>query len=311
MNRSVAEHAFEELRNRRGWRRIEKGGSRAVGGNAAIADEGEVIRDVSGEAHLVRDEHEIPSFGTKGGDGVEHLGGHLGVEGGGGFIEKEEAGFDGEGSGDGHALALAAGEFVGALVGVRFQFEAGQESHGLLEGIRVGGPVDVFKGQGDVFEGREMGEEVVGLKNEPGLEAVLPEGGFVPERKAGAVQGNGAGVRRLQTAEETEQGGFAAAGRSDQDEGMDVGEVEMDIPEHGTTLERFGEIVQPEIHGRPGSGIETSVLLQMAGPKGNGKSQDEIADGQGKVAFEGAVGESVDLLGVHGELADPNHREQG
>ncbi len=77
--------------------------------NTALGDEGNLVGDLSGEAHFVGDGDDVFAFFYEGFYDVEDFGGHFGVEGGGGFVEEEEIGVGGEGSDDGDALSLAAG----------------------------------------------------------------------------------------------------------------------------------------------------------------------------------------------------------
>ncbi len=239
---------------------VEQGGAGGVGGDASVADEGDVIGDAAGEGHLVGDEDEVTALVAEVGDHVEHLGGHFGVEGGGGFVEEEEAGFEGDGSGDGDPLALAAGQFERAFVGVGVEAESGEVIEGDAAGFGAGHAVDVFQREGDVVRGGEVGEEVVGLEDEAGVAAVFAEGGFVAEGQGDSVEFDRAGVGGFEAAEDAEQGGFSAAGRADEDEGADIGEVEADVLEHGPSAEVFGQVADAEVHGggvrsRSGSGV--------------------------------------------------------
>jgi hypothetical protein len=192
-----------------------------------MGDEGQLIGDAAGEAHLVGDQDEIAAFGSKFGDHVEDFGGHFRIEGGGGFIEEEELGADGHGAGDGDALLLAAGEFGGALVGMGFQLEPAEQVEGLIPGLARGELVDDFEGEGEVAEGGEVGEEIVVLKNEPGSEAVLAKGFVMGERECLAAHVNLSGGGEDEAAEDAEQRGFSAAGRADEDEGADIVEGQV------------------------------------------------------------------------------------
>lgn len=165
-----------------------------VGGDAGMPDEGDVIGDASGEAHLVGGEDEVAAFGTEFGDEVEHFGGHFGVEGGGGFVEEEEPGFDGDGAGDGDALFLATGELGGSFIGVRGEVEAAEPMVGGGAGVGGWEGVDSEEGEFDVLSGGEVGEEVVGLEDEADVGAVEAEGEVVAEGDGGAVEFDGAGV---------------------------------------------------------------------------------------------------------------------
>ena len=76
--------------------------------DGAGGEESDDVTDAAGEAHGVGDEEEVTLFAFELFDGVENFGGGLGIEGGGGLVEKEELGLDGHGAGDGDALLLSA-----------------------------------------------------------------------------------------------------------------------------------------------------------------------------------------------------------
>ncbi len=78
-------------------------------GDLAIVKKGDVIGDLAGEAHFVGYQDEIAAFFAEFFDHVEDFGGHFRVERGSGLIEEQEARVDGDGAGDGDALALADG----------------------------------------------------------------------------------------------------------------------------------------------------------------------------------------------------------
>jgi hypothetical protein len=78
-------------------------------------------------------------------DHFEDFGGHLGVEGGGGLVEEEQAGLDGNGAGDGYTLLLAAAELGGFFVGVGFELEALEGFHGAGAGLGAGEGDGLFR----------------------------------------------------------------------------------------------------------------------------------------------------------------------
>ena len=84
--------------------------------DAPLVEEADAVRDVAGEAHLVRrDQHRHPA-GRELADHVEHLGDELGVEGARHLVEQEEPRLHRERPHDRDPLLLAAGEPVGVLV---------------------------------------------------------------------------------------------------------------------------------------------------------------------------------------------------
>ncbi len=84
-----------------------------------------------GEPEFVSCEDEIAVFLSEFGDHFEHLKGHFWIEGGGGFVKKEELRAGGDGAGDCDSLPLAPGEFEGSFEGVFLKLESVQEVHGL------------------------------------------------------------------------------------------------------------------------------------------------------------------------------------
>ena len=78
---------------------------------AAVVDDGQAVGHLHGLLLVVGDQH------RRHGQGVvqvaqpqAQLGAHLGVEGAEGLVEEQDLGLDGQGPGQGHALALAARE---------------------------------------------------------------------------------------------------------------------------------------------------------------------------------------------------------
>jgi hypothetical protein len=243
---------FQERLHHRVLRVVEQFGHRTVGGDAAGTDEGDVVGDPPGEPHLVGDQDEVASFGSEFRDEVEHLGGHLGVQRGGGFVEEQKPGPDGHCAGDGDALALAAREVGGPFAGVGFQSEADQEFAGLAFRLVGREAMHVLEGQRDVPEGREVGEEVVGLEDEPHAGAVLSEGGLIPERERVASEADHARGGGFEAGEKAEQGGFSAAGRADEDERPYALEIQVDVLEHRMVAVGLGEMFEAEVHGVDG-----------------------------------------------------------
>ena len=144
---------------------------------------------------------------------VDELGGVARVEIGGGLVGEDERGAMDDGAGDGDALALAAGEQVGALMG------AGGEADAFESGSRRGGGARCV-GESlneqrvlDVLGSGEDGNEIEGLEDvsrffRGGAAEVC--GG----REAGGVDAfdeDAAGGGLVDAADQVEQGGFAAA----------------------------------------------------------------------------------------------------
>ena len=91
-------------------------------------EEADAVRDVAGEAHLVRrDQHRHPAGGELA-DHVEHLGDELGVEGARHLVEQEELRLHRERAHDRDPLLLAAREPIGVLVALVGEAEPLEEA---------------------------------------------------------------------------------------------------------------------------------------------------------------------------------------
>jgi len=87
----------------------------------------------------------------------------FGVEGGSGLVEEHQAGADGEGTGDGDALLLAAGKAVRQVIGMGGEPYDLEQLQCHFAGLGLGNAINLNRGLHDVFEHGEVGEEVEGL----------------------------------------------------------------------------------------------------------------------------------------------------
>ncbi len=142
---------------------------------------------------------------------VHHHAAVLGIQVGGGFVRYHQARPDGQGAGDGHPLALAAGEAIRARGGEAFQAHFGQGLGGPLPGFRFAGASDLH-GQHDVLQSREHGHQVEALEHEAdALAAKGGEGVVVQGPAVLVVEPHSAVVRGVDEAHQVHEGGFAAA----------------------------------------------------------------------------------------------------
>ena len=81
-----------------------------VGGDPAEVQRGDPVGDLEDVVHVVRDQHHAEAVVGEPADQVEHLAGLRDTEGGGGLVEQHDLGVPQHGLGDGHGLALAAGQ---------------------------------------------------------------------------------------------------------------------------------------------------------------------------------------------------------
>lgn len=135
------------------------------------------------------------------------------IEGREGFVEEEDAGLDGEGSGEGGALLFAAGDLTRVAIG------EGGDAPGFQEGLDAAIAFmrsQALEAEGDVLGDGEVGEEGAILEEESDaslLGGKVDVGGgpdFV-------LEGDLAGVDAFQSGEGAEGGGFSFAGFSEED----------------------------------------------------------------------------------------------
>ncbi len=162
-----------------------------VAGDQSVPDADDaagVARDVL----FVRDDKNgVALVGEGAEEGHDFLAG-FGVEVAGRLVGEDDGGLTDEGAGDGDALALAAGHFVGLVVDAVSEADIGQRFEGGLAAF-VGGDAGVNQGQFDIAEGGGAGQEVESLEDEADF-AVANFGEFVVIQLAdvGAVEVVGA-----------------------------------------------------------------------------------------------------------------------
>ena len=164
-----------------------------------------------------------------------HVLAQLLVEGRERLVEQEDLGAHDQRAGEGHALALAAGELVRAAGA-----EAGQRHHGQRVGDAAieGRAVEVLLAQAvaDIFRHAEVGEDRVGLEDHVGRALVGrdPGHGF-------AGDGNRAFAGLIEAGEHAQERGLAAAGRAQQREELAGADGERDVVEGGERAEAAGD----------------------------------------------------------------------
>ncbi len=126
---------------------VDKVGGSAFGDDFSVIDDGQPVAEAFGLVHVVRGEQDSATFFLEGADDVPELAAALGIESGGGLVEKKNARIADQCGGDGQALLLAAGKFADPGVGflgeleffedvgggARFAVEAGEEFDGLAD----------------------------------------------------------------------------------------------------------------------------------------------------------------------------------
>ena len=143
---------------------------------------------------------------------LHDLHGGFGVQSAGGFVSQQDLGIVDQRPGDGHTLHLTAGHLIGLLVQLVAQAHLFQRFDGSAAAL---GFLDAGEGQGQFHVGQDtlVGDQVIALEHKAdGVVAVgVPVtglvilGGFTPDDQV-------TGGIAVQTADDVQQGGLAAAG---------------------------------------------------------------------------------------------------
>src|ERR1035438_1528416 len=120
---------------------------------------------VFGDVVLVRNEDDGIAFGVQAIEQGHDLVAGLGVEISGGYIGEDDGRFIDQSAGDGDALPLASGKFVGLVGHARFHADRGQHRLGTF-GALFGGNACIDEGQFHVVQGSRAGEQVESLEYE-------------------------------------------------------------------------------------------------------------------------------------------------
>lgn len=163
---------------------------------------GAVVSDQDGRGGLLVSEA---------GDQADDDGAAFVIEGTGGFVDQENGGVVHQGTGDVDALALAAGELVGAPAGLVGQADGVEQFHGPVVGAAWVAAVDVCHDL-ELFGGGEGGQQVGLLKDDADL--VAAQVGEVTAVQAGggrAVDGDGAGIGGDEGGGDGKKAGLAGA----------------------------------------------------------------------------------------------------
>jgi hypothetical protein len=165
-----------------------------------------------GDIVIVSDEDDRFSRGIETVDEVEDLETSLGIKIAGWFIGENHEGVVDEGTGDGDTLLLTTGELGGAVVEALVETNELSEILATLLKLREVGLL-VNEGDLNVFNDRELGDEIVGLENKSkalaadGGKSVIVHFGDVVAAKEILARGGA-----VEAAEEIEHGGFSGAG---------------------------------------------------------------------------------------------------
>lgn len=159
----------------------------------------------------------------------EDAGGVVGIEVAGGFVGQKKGRAVNEGAGDGRALHFAPAHLMGKGIGPRGQTD--QLEHFRRPGAGLAGFCAAKEErQFDILGGCHGGEEIEKLEDDAeALAAVSGQGGIVGPVKGQTVDGDLAGGRLVESAEQVEQGAFSAAARSGHSDEFGGGDFQADL----------------------------------------------------------------------------------
>lgn len=126
-----------------------------------------------------------------------------------GLVRQDDSRFGDQGSGDGHPLLLTAGQMAGIIFELALQF---QKLYDLLQKLCVLRPAVQTYGQYNIFIGREVGDQIVVLKDK--ADPLSAEHGeLFPAHllQVLILHGHAAGCGAVQSSQHIEQCGFTAA----------------------------------------------------------------------------------------------------
>ena len=209
-----------------------------------VVDHDDLVGDLEGLLLVVGHEH--------GGDvhlvvqatePVAQLLADLGIECTEGFVQQQHVGLDRERSGQGHALPLPAGELRRQSIGELVEVHQLEQLHDARADLCLGDLANL-EPERHVAVDAQVLERCVVLEHE----ADVPLLGTQP-RRVGAVDLDDAGVRLLQTGDDAQQRGLAAAGRPEQRREVAAVDVDRDVAESDEVAEVLVDVANADAHG--------------------------------------------------------------
>jgi hypothetical protein len=198
--------------------------------DGAIGQEDHSVRRFARESHLVGHHDHGHALLRQGGHGVQYLGDHLRVEGGGRFVEEHDAGPHGQGPGNRHALLLPARELGGQLVGLVDHPDLFQQSLRQFPGLPFGLAADLDGAHGHVLQNGFVGEQIEGLEDHADLRTKLGQC-LALGRNLRAVDLNGTRVDGLQPIDGPTEGRLSRAGRAEEYDDLTRFDRQIDVAE--------------------------------------------------------------------------------
>ncbi|BCJ52300.1 hypothetical protein Asp14428_37750 [Actinoplanes sp. NBRC 14428] len=189
-----------------------------LGCHASEVEGGDAVGDGEDVVHVVGDEDDAEAVVGEAADEFEDLGGLGDAEGGGGFVEDDDAAVPEDGFGDGDGLALAAGE-AGDELAQAFDGAYGEAGEGVAGHLFHGGFVEGDAAGFFAAEEHVLDDVEVVAEGEVLVDDFDAEGGGVAGGVDGdlvAVEGDRAGVDGVDAADAFDEGGFSGAVVADQ-----------------------------------------------------------------------------------------------
>jgi hypothetical protein len=175
---------------------------------------------------------------------------HFGVERAERFVKQQHSRLDGQSAGEGDALALAAGK-LGRIAVRRFlQMNQPEQLPDPVADLRLGRPRPARpdpEPEGDILKYVHVPEQGIMLEHEThaALCGVLARHVLALEKHGAAL----VGVRDFETGHDTEQGGLARAGRTEEGHEFAVVDAEADVPQRGKAAEGLADMRNLDRHG--------------------------------------------------------------
>ena len=267
---------------------FEKIPRRRAFGDASIGHQRDEVGCVAGESHLMGHQDDgFPGILQLGND-IQNLGGHLGIQSGGGFVEQEKRGIDSESAGDGDALPLAAAELRGLLAGVVEQLETREELVRAGFGLLRGESMNLLERETDILQGGEVWEKIVGLEYDTQSAAMGAESGFIGRNEV-PIDPDFSRIGLVEAGEQAEKGGFSAAGGADEGERVIEFDLEVEIPKNTLSTEGFGDPAEADFHRLRSFSGNSSGTAAKSG-RGTSTISSTITGSKGTPGASGGAG---------------------
>ncbi len=209
----------------------------------AGVEEADLVRDLTGEAHLVGgDDHRHPDV-CEPADERKDFADQLWVERACDLVEEQEVRIHRERPGDRDPLLLSAGEPVGVLIGLVRQADLGEQLARPSARPLLPEAAGVDRRKRHVVENGHVREEVVGLEDDADAppERVQVD---LPVRNRLSVDDDRSLIDALEQVDAAEEGRLAGAGRADQAHDLVQIDGEVDASEDLEILEPLPDVLE-------------------------------------------------------------------